>query len=90
MRIQSTNIECEVCGTYNPKHVKCRNCEKNKRLLGVTCPNCKSGKVDEGNITRSNNVLGAGHNRWSIFDYLFCTACGVLFFDINKNTKDVK
>lgn len=86
--MRNTLIKCEVCGEQKPKHQSCKNCEKVKRLLGVTCPCCKSGKINEGDITRSNNVLGSGYHKWSIFNYLFCENCGVIFFKVETDGKE--
>jgi DNA-directed RNA polymerase subunit RPC12/RpoP len=84
------SYKCSKCGSTVYDMSSCKNCEKIERLKGVTCPCCKSTKISEGNVTKSNGIYGPGHSSWSIFYYLLCTSCGIMFQKIDKKIKKSK
>ena len=76
--------KCDECGDSKEKFESCKKCAQIERMKGVECPCCKSTNVKENNITKSNGVFGPGHHTSTVFSYILCLDCGVMFQKIEK------
>ena len=80
--------ECKKCGSSYQVLEGCENCKKIERLKGVECPCCKSKNVDEGSVNQNNGFYG-GCASWSIFNYLYCKECGVMFKKVKEDKDEI-
>ena len=59
--------------------------KEKERFDNIKCPVCGSKEKDWVRKSKSNNIIGPGSRSWITEEYIFCTDCGVMYKDINKD-----